>query len=78
MPLILVEKYFHPKEHDFYRNIRFTIIEKIEKICIGQYCQTKYTVRHILVEYTDLTHVRETFYSANDMKIRKRKKRKEK
>ena len=31
-------------------------------------CQTKYTVQHILIECTDLPHIRETFYSANDMK----------
>ncbi len=31
-------------------------------------CQTKYTLKHILIECTDLTHIRETFYSANDMK----------
>ena len=31
-------------------------------------CQMKYTVKHILKEYTDLAHIRETFYSANEMK----------
>ena len=31
-------------------------------------CQTKYTVKHILIECTNLAHKRETFYSANDMK----------
>ena len=31
-------------------------------------CQTKYTVKHILIECTDLARIRETFYSANDMK----------
>ena len=29
--------------------------------------QTKYIVKHILVECTDQVHIRETFYSANDM-----------
>ena len=31
-------------------------------------CQTKYTMNHILIECTDLAHVRKTFYSANNMK----------
>ena len=31
-------------------------------------CQTKYTVKHILIECTDLVHIRKTFYSANNMK----------
>ena len=31
-------------------------------------CQTKYTVKHILIECTNLAHIRETFYSANDKK----------
>ena len=31
-------------------------------------CQTKYTVKHILIECTDLVHIKETFYRANDMK----------
>ena len=30
--------------------------------------QTKYTVRHILIECTDLAHIRKTIYSANNMK----------
>ena len=30
--------------------------------------QTKYTVKHILIECTDLAHIRKTFYSANNMK----------
>ena len=30
--------------------------------------QTKFTVKHILIEFTDLAHMRETFYSANDRK----------
>ena len=30
--------------------------------------QTKYIVKHILIECTDLAHIRETFYSADDMK----------
>ena len=31
-------------------------------------CQTKYTMKHILIECTDLAHIRKTFYSANNMK----------
>ena len=31
-------------------------------------CQTKYTVKHILIECTDQAHIRKTFYSANSMK----------
>ena len=31
-------------------------------------CQTKYTMKHILIESTDLAHIRKTFYSANNMK----------
>ena len=31
-------------------------------------CQNKYTVKHILIDCTDLAHIREIFYSANDMK----------
>ena len=31
-------------------------------------CQTKYTVKHILIECTDLDHIRKTFYSANKLK----------
>ena len=31
-------------------------------------CQTKYTVKRILIECTDLAHIRKTFYSANNMK----------
>ena len=31
-------------------------------------CQAKYTVNHILIECTDLVHIRKTFYSANNMK----------
>ena len=27
-----------------------------------------YTVKHILIECTDLTHIKQTFYSANNMK----------
>ena len=33
-----------------------------------QVCQTKYSVKHILIECTDLAHIRETIYNANDMK----------
>ena len=32
-------------------------------------CQTEYTVKHILIECTSLTHIRETIYSVNDMKV---------
>ena len=31
-------------------------------------CQTKYTVKYILIECIDLANVRKTFYSANNMK----------
>ena len=31
-------------------------------------CQTEYTVKHILIECTDLAHIRETFYSTNGTK----------
>ena len=31
-------------------------------------CQTKYTVKHILIECTDQAHIRKTFYSTNNMK----------
>ena len=31
-------------------------------------CQTKYTVKRIFIECTDLAHIRKTFYSANSMK----------
>ena len=30
--------------------------------------QTKYTVKHIPIECTDLANIRKTFYSANNMK----------
>ena len=30
--------------------------------------QTKHTVKHILIKCTDQAHIRETFYSSNDMK----------
>ena len=30
--------------------------------------QTKYTVKHILIECTNLVHIRKTFYSANNIK----------
>ena len=30
--------------------------------------QTKYTVKHILIECTDIAHIRKTFYSANNTK----------
>ena len=31
-------------------------------------CQTKYTVKNILIKCTDLAHIGKTFYSANNMK----------
>ena len=31
-------------------------------------CQTKYTMKHILIKCTDPAHVRKAFYSANNMK----------
>ena len=30
--------------------------------------QTKYTMKHILIECTDLAHIRKIFYSSNNMK----------
>ena len=30
--------------------------------------QTKYTMKHILIECSDQAHIRKTFYSANNMK----------
>ena len=30
--------------------------------------QTKYTMKHILIECTDRAHIRKTFYSANNIK----------
>ena len=30
--------------------------------------QTKYTMKHILIECTNLAHIRKTFFSANNMK----------
>ena len=39
---------------------------KQQPICYA--CQTKYIVKHILIECTDLVHIRKTFYSANNMK----------
>ena len=31
-------------------------------------CQTKYTVKHIIIECTDRAHIRKTFYGVNNMK----------
>ena len=31
-------------------------------------CQTKYTVKHILIECTGLANIRKNFYRANNMK----------
>ena len=31
-------------------------------------CQTKYIMKHILIECTDLVHIRKTFYHANNIK----------
>ena len=43
------------------------IIEgKQQPMCYA--CQTKYTMKHILIECTDLAHIRKIFYSANNMK----------
>ena len=39
---------------------------KQQPICYA--CQTKCIVKHILIECTDLTHIRKTFYTANNMK----------
>ena len=37
-------------------------------LLITKAVQAKYTVKHILIECTDLAHIRKTFYSANNMK----------
>ena len=39
---------------------------KPQPICSA--CQTKYTMKHILIECTDRAHIRKTLYSANNMK----------
>ena len=39
---------------------------KQQQMCYA--CQTKYTVKHILIECTNLARIRKTFYSANNMK----------
>ena len=39
---------------------------KQQPMCFA--CQTKYILKHILIECTDLVHIRKTFYSANNMK----------
>ena len=31
-------------------------------------CQTKYTMKHILIECTNVAQIRKTFYSANNIK----------
>ena len=44
----------------------YLLKEKQQPMCYA--CQTKYTRKHILIKCTDLTHIRKTFYSANNMK----------
>ena len=44
----------------------FLLKGKQQLMCYA--CQTKYNVKHILIECTDLGHIRKTFYSANTMK----------
>ena len=44
----------------------YLLEEKQEPMCYAS--QTKYTVKHILIECIDLGHIRKTFYSANNMK----------
>ena len=51
-----------------YKNNTYLLEAKQQPMCYA--CQTKYTVKHILIECTDLAHIRETFYSANNMKER--------
>ena len=48
-----------------YKDNVFLLEAKQQLTCA---CQTEYTVKHILIECTDLAHIRETFYRANDMK----------
>ena len=43
-----------------------TYSESGQPMCCA--CQTKYNVKHILIECTDLAHIRKTFYRANNMK----------
>ena len=51
-----------------YRSYKNTFLLTAKQQLMCHACQTKYTVKHILIECTNLTHIRETFYSANDMK----------
>ena len=45
----------------------FYLLEgKQQPLCYA--CQTKHTMKYILIECTDLAHIRKTFYSANNMK----------
>ena len=44
----------------------YLLEEKQQPMCYA--CQTKYTVKHILIKCTNLNHIRKTFYSANNMK----------
>ena len=49
------------------RITHFYLLEgKQQPICYA--CQTKYTVKYILTKWTDLAHIRKTFYRANNMK----------
>ena len=49
-----------------YKDNTFLLEAKLQPTCHAY--QTKYTLKHILVECTDLAYIRESFYSANDMK----------
>ena len=44
----------------------YLLKRKQQPMCYA--CQTKYTVKHILNECTNLACIRKTFYSANNMK----------
>ena len=44
----------------------YLLKRKQQPMCYA--CQTKYTVKNILIECTDLDHIRKTFYSTNNMK----------
>ena len=44
----------------------FLLEGKQQPMCYA--CLTKYTGKHILVECTNLVHIRKTFYSANNIK----------
>ena len=44
----------------------YSLEGKQQPMCYA--CQTKYTIKQILIKCTDQAHIRKTFYSANNMK----------